>query len=84
MIHPLFLHQNEGVNEGVNEGASEKLSDKELLVRNAMKANPSITVAKMVKELAISKASIERAIKAMKEKLLLLVKVLPKMVNGLF
>jgi len=80
MIHPLFLHQN----EGVNEGASEKLSDKELLVRNAMKANPSITVAKMVKELAISKASIERAIKAMKEKLLLLVKVLPKMVNGLF
>jgi len=64
MIHPLFLHQN----EGVNEGASEKLSDKELLVRNAMKANPSITVAKMVKELAISKASIERAIKAMKEK----------------
>jgi len=68
LIHPLFLHQNEGVNEGVNEGASEKLSDKELLVRNAMKANPSITVAKMVKELAISKASIERAIKAMKEK----------------
>ena len=41
------------------------------MILNAMKRTPSISVAKMVKELNISKASIERAIKSMKEKQLI-------------
>ncbi|MDE7184366.1 MAG: winged helix-turn-helix transcriptional regulator [Lachnospiraceae bacterium] len=64
LIHPEFLHQNEGVNEGVNE----TLSDKEQAVLDAIKRNPHTSVAKMIKELNISKASIERAIKGLKKR----------------
>ena len=71
MIHPDFFYKNERVNEGVNEGVSKDLTEKEQMILNAMKRTPSISVAKMVKELNISKASIERAIKSMKEKQLI-------------
>ena len=67
LIHPDFFYKNEGVNEGV----SKDLTEKEQMILNAMKSTPSISVAKMVKELNISKASIERAIKSMKEKQLI-------------
>ena len=64
LIHPEFLRQNEGVNEGVNA----TLTDKEQTVLEAIKRNPSTSVAKMIKELNISRASIERAIKELKKK----------------
>ena len=64
LIHPEFLHQNEGVNEGVNA----TLTDKEQTVLEAIKRNPSTSVAKMIKELNISRASIERAIKELKKR----------------
>lgn len=64
LIHPEFLKQIEGVNEGVNAG----LSDKEQMVLDAIKRNSSTSVAKMVKELNISRASIERSIDSLKKR----------------
>ena len=68
LIHPEFLRQNEGVNKGVNEGVNATLTDKEQTVLEAIKRNPSTSVAKMIKELNISRASIERAIKELKKR----------------
>ncbi len=43
------------------------MTDKEQTVLEAIKRNPSTSVAKMIKELNISRASIERAIKELKK-----------------
>lgn len=63
-LHPHFLHQNEGENEGENKG----ITIKEKLVLEIIEKDPTLSVSKMVKILDISKASIERAIKSLKEK----------------
>ena len=64
LIHPYFLPQNEGENEGENK----TITKNEQLILTAIEKEPSISVAKMVKELGLSKASLERAIKSLKEK----------------
>lgn len=72
LIHPNFLHQNEGDIEGDVEGDVEgvrlQLSEKEKAVLEAIKGTPSISVAKMVTATSISKSTIERIIKGLKKK----------------
>ena len=64
LIHPYFILQNEGENEGENK----EITKNERMILTAIEKEPSISVAKMVKELGLSKASLERAIKSLKEK----------------
>ncbi len=64
LIHPYFIPQNEGENEGENK----EITKNERMILTAIEKEPSISVAKMVKELGLSKASLERAIKSLKEK----------------
>ena len=68
LIHPDFLPSNEGRNEGRNEVINDGLSDNEKLVLNAMQIDGMITVAKMVDMLGLPRTAIERAIKRLKEK----------------
>lgn len=57
--------------DGTNEEINRRVTGKEYQVLQVIKRDPSLSVAKMVKELGISKASIERALKSMKEKKLI-------------
>lgn len=70
LIHPDFLHQNEGDVGGDNEGDIEGviLSEKEKLVLNAIQNNPAISVSKMVTKIGIPKSTLERIIKGLKTK----------------
>lgn len=72
MIHPDFLPSNEGRNEGRNEEINDGLPDNEKLVLNAMQIDAMITVAKMVDMLGLPRTAIERAIKQLKEKNIIL------------
>ncbi len=63
LIHPAFLNQNEGINEGINE----ELTEKEQMILKFIVSNPFASVSIMVKELEIPKASVERAIKRLKQ-----------------
>lgn len=59
---------NEGVNEDVNEGVTKNLSDKERLVYALIKKNPDITNRVLISKTNFAHATIERAVKKLKEK----------------
>ena len=62
---------NEGVNEGVNEDVTKNLSDKERLVYALIKKNPDITNRVLISKTNFAHATIERAVKKLKEKSLI-------------
>lgn len=64
LIHPDFTASNEAVNEAANNG----MTDNEKLVLNAMKLDTAITTPKMVELLGLSRATVQRTIKSLKEK----------------
>ena len=68
MIHPEFTASSGAVNEAVNGAVNEELTDNEKLVLNAMKLDTAITTPKMVELLGLSRTTIQRAIKSLKEK----------------
>ena len=62
---------NEGVNEDVNEDVTKNLSDKERLVYALIKKNPDITNRVLISKTNFAHATIERAVKKLKEKSLI-------------
>ena len=62
---------NEGVNEEVNEDVTKNLSDKERLVYALIKKNPDITNRVLISKTNFAHATIERAVKKLKEKSLI-------------
>ena len=72
LIHPEFTASsgavNEAVNEAVNGAVNDGMTDNEKLVLNAMKLDATITTPKMVELLGLSRTTIQRAIKRLKEK----------------
>ena len=70
-IHPYFLQhnaRNEDINEEINEEINIPLTEKETLILIAIKRIPSISLASLVNELAISKSSVERALQTLRQK----------------
>ncbi|MCD8197067.1 MAG: hypothetical protein LUE24_07925 [Lachnospiraceae bacterium] len=59
LIHPAFLNQSEGINE--------ELTEKEQMALNFIISNPSVSVARMVKELTLPRTSVERTIRKLKQ-----------------
>ena len=57
---------DEVVNEVVNEAVNEVVNRQNKII-NAMKAKPEITIKQLIEQLGISKATIERDIKAMRD-----------------
>ena len=72
MIHPDFLPSNEGRNDGRNEGrnggSGGDLTDNEQLVLNTIRLDDGVTMNKMAEQTGLSKATVERVVKVMKEK----------------
>lgn len=68
LIHPDFLHHPDGVNDGVNDGENSGLNDKEAKVYHELSKMPSLTAAKLAEIIGVSKPTVERAIKSLKEK----------------
>ena len=68
LIHPEFTASNGAVNEAVSGAVNDDLTDNEKLVLNAMKLDADITTPKMVELLGMSRTTIQRAIKSLKEK----------------
>lgn len=59
---------NEYVNAYRNDTTTEKLTDNEQLVLNAIRMDATVTIVKMVDLLGLSKATIARATKSLREK----------------
>ena len=72
LIHPDFLPSNEGRNDGRNEGrnggSGGDLTDNEQLVLNTIRLDDGVTMIKMAEQTGLSKATVERVVKVMKEK----------------
>ena len=72
LIHPDFIVSNDDGNEYANEyrndTITEKLTDNEQLVLNAIRMDATVTIVKMVDLLGLSKATIARATKSLREK----------------
>ena len=68
LIHPDFLHHPDGVNDGVNDGENSGLNDKEAKVYHELSKMPSLTAVKLAEIIGVSKPTVERAIKSLKEK----------------
>ena len=63
-IHPSFLSSNEVINEVINDG----LTDNEKLVMNVMSIDSSITISQIMLSVGLSRTTVERVIKSLKEK----------------
>lgn len=72
LIHPEFTASDEGRNDGRNEGRNDlitvALTDNEQLILNTIRLDEHITMVKMAEQTGLSKATVERVVKAMKEK----------------
>lgn len=68
LIHLEFTASSGAVNEAVNGAVNDGMTDNEKLVLNAMKLDATITTPKMVELLGLSRTTIQRAIKSLKEK----------------
>ena len=72
LIHPEFAASDEGRNDGRNEGRNDpitvELTDNEQLILNTIRLDEHITLVKMAEQTGLSKATVERVVKAMKEK----------------
>ena len=72
LIHPEFTASDEGRNDGRNECRNDlitvALTDNEQLILNTIRLDEHITMVKMAKQTGLSKATVERVVKAMKEK----------------
>lgn len=67
-IHPEFVkpHANEAINAAINEAI--KLTLNESRIREYVQEHPNATIAEVVAALSINKAAVDRAIKSLKEK----------------
>lgn len=72
LIHPDFIVSNDDGNEYANEYKNDtipkKLTDNEQLVLNAIRMDATVTIVKMAGLLGLSKATITRATKNLREK----------------
>lgn len=72
LIHPAFIemddNRNDNVNDNRNDTKDQKLTDNEQLVLNAIQMDAAITMEKMASMLGISKATVARATKSLREK----------------
>ena len=72
LIHPEFITSDEGRNDGRNEGRNDpvnmNLTDNEQLILNTIRLDEHVTMVKMAEQTGMSKATVERVVKAMKEK----------------
>ena len=72
LIYPAFVelddNRNDNVNDNRNDIKDQKLTDNEQLVLNAIQMDAAITMEKMASMLGISKATVARATKSLREK----------------
>ena len=72
LIHPAFVelddNRNDNVNDNRNDIKDQKLTDNEQLVLNAIQMDAAITMEKMASMLGISKATVARTTKRLREK----------------
>jgi ATP-dependent DNA helicase RecG len=72
LIHPAFAELNDNRNDNVNDNRNDikdqKLTDNEQLVLNAIQMDAAITMEKMASMLGVSKATVARATKSLREK----------------
>lgn len=73
LIHPAFVESNDNGNDNRNDNRNdtETLTDNEQLVLNAIRMDATITMEKMAALLGISKATVARATKSLREKSIL-------------
>ena len=75
LIHPDFLtsdeDRNDGRNEDRNDGRIVELTDNEQLILNTIRLDNCVTMVKMAEQTGLSKATVERVVKSMKEKQLI-------------
>ena len=67
-IHPGFLIENDGLNDGLNDRLNDGLTKNEQDVFQIIKQEPTITIVALAKRLKLSETTIERNIKGLKEK----------------
>ena len=70
LIHPAFMESNDNGNDNRNDNRNdtEMLTDNEQLVLNAIQMDATITMEKMAALLGISKATVARATRSLREK----------------
>ena len=72
LMHPAFVelddNRNDNVNDNRNDIKDQKLTDSEQLVLNAIQMDAAITMEKMASMLGISKATVARTTKSLREK----------------
>ena len=68
LIHPYFLHHNEGENEGDNREVKAVLTERESAVLSLMQKDSSISGTKIANITGIPKSTVERIIKKLKAK----------------
>lgn len=70
LIHPAFAESNDNGNDNRNDNRNdtETLTDNEQLVLNAIQMDATITMEKMAALLGISKATVARATRSLREK----------------
>ena len=73
-IHPDFIPHNEGINEGlnevINEGINEgikKLTENGRRIYKLLQADNTVSIAVLSQKSGMSRASVERAMKELKE-----------------
>ena len=62
-IHPDFISHYEGINEGINS-----ISEAERIVLSLLKNDNTLSIARIIDKTSLSHASVERALKGLKEK----------------
>ena len=70
VINEVIKGKSEGINEGINGGI--KLTENEIIVLQAIKNNPSATNTELEKSTSISSRTIDRIIKSLREKSLII------------
>ena len=68
LIHPEFITSDEGRNEGRNSVETVALTDNEQLILNTIRLDNRVTMVKMAEQTGLSRATVERVVKAMKDK----------------
>ena len=68
LIHPEFMTSDEGRNEGRNGEETVALTDNEQLILNTIRLDNRVTMVKIAEQTGLSRATVERVVKAMKEK----------------
>lgn len=67
-IHPYFLLQNEEENEEEKEEENATFTSRELAVIKLIEKNANVSIATLVKDLQVSKSTVERVLNSLKNK----------------